>query len=168
MLGIQSKLVRYGAIAVVALGGVAGGISFVVLGSDDLRTIAAERAVNTGSDRIAIKGYDAVAYFTEGRAVKGQPEYTHRWHDAVWQFASAAHRDAFALEPDRYAPQYGGFCALGIKVGKAWDIDPQAWSIVDGKLYFGYDQQGIEDFERHKVANIEAADEVWRSVVGEN
>jgi hypothetical protein len=109
-----------------------------------------------------------VAYFTEGRAVKGQPEYTHRWHDAVWQFASAAHRDAFALEPDRYAPQYGGFCALGIKVGKAWDIDPQAWSIVDGKLYFGYDQQGIEDFERHKVANIEAADEVWRSVVGEN
>ena len=69
---------------------------------------AVER-VNKDTFGVAIKGYDPVAYFTEGRAVKGSSQYTVSWNEASWYFSTAAHRDKFAAEPDRYAPQYGGY-----------------------------------------------------------
>ncbi len=65
--------------------------------------------VNKDSFGVAIKGYDTVAYFTEGRAVKGKSEFSHSWNEATWHFASADNRDLFAADPDRYAPQYGGY-----------------------------------------------------------
>ena len=71
--------------------------------------VRAADPVNTTLFGVAIKGYDAVAYFTENRAVKGRSEFSHKWNDARWYFASAANRDLFAADPERFAPQYGGY-----------------------------------------------------------
>jgi len=88
--------------------------------------------------RIAISGYDPVAYFTDGTPVRGASDVEYVWHSARWYFASAAHRDLFISDPEHYAPQYDGFCAMGAAVDKGahkYTVDPQAWAIVDGKLY---------------------------------
>lgn len=103
---------------------------------------------NIDGQEVAIKGYDTVAFFTESKALKGSGEFTSKWEDAIWHFASASNRDLFDANPKRYAPQYGGYCALGIAAGEFADIDPEAWTIVEGKLYFNY--------------NKEFRDDVWR------
>jgi YHS domain-containing protein len=86
----------------------------------------------------AIDGYDAVAYFTEGKPVEGDSDFTHEWMGAKWYFASAANRDAFAADPSKYAPQYGGYCAWAVSQGYSAKIDPEAWKVVNGKLYLNY------------------------------
>lgn len=100
--------------------------------------------VNTGLfGGVAIKGYDTVAYFTESRAMKGSEQFAYDWLGTPWYFANAQHRALFAADPARYAPQYGGYCTMGVglKGGHAAEnIDPErAWRIIDGKLYFVYD-----------------------------
>jgi hypothetical protein len=122
--------------------------------------------VNAGSDRVAIKGYDAVAYFTAGRPVRGSPEYQHAWHDARWLFASAEHRDLFAADPDRYSPQYGGFCAMGMSYGVTVEVDPEAWAIVDGKLYLNYDTATRDELMQDPGTSIAKADTNWAKLQG--
>ncbi len=96
--------------------------------------------INVDSDDIAIKGYDSVAYFTMDEAVRGSEEITYAWLGAKWFFAKEEHRDAFAADPVKYAPQYGGYCAVGVSFGRRVPgIDPEAWRFVDGKLYLNYD-----------------------------
>ncbi len=95
--------------------------------------------VNTDSAGVAILGYDPVAYFTDAKAVAGEPEFTARHDGATWRFASAEHRDAFVADPVRYAPQYGGYCAYGVAGNYKVKIDPEAWRVEDGKLYLNYD-----------------------------
>jgi len=120
-----------------------------------LATLSANAAadpVNTGPfGGVAIKGYDTVAYFTDGKAVKGSDQFTYEWLGTPWYFASAAHRDMFAVEPAKYAPQYGGYCTLGVglKDGHAAEnIDPErAWRIIDDKLYFVYDPTYAEELD---------------------
>jgi YHS domain-containing protein len=85
--------------------------------------------------KVAIKGYDPVAYFKSGKPVEGTGTHEHRWMGATWRFASAANRDAFAADPQRYAPQFGGYCAWAVSQGYTADIDPEAWTIVGDKLY---------------------------------
>lgn len=87
---------------------------------------------------LAIGGYDPVAYYTEQTPVKGSPEFQSVHQGSTFQFTSAAHRDAFMAEPDKYAPQYGGFCAYGLAKGYKAKIDPAAFTVVDGKLYLNY------------------------------
>lgn len=112
---------------------------------------AAASPVNTGLfGGVAIMGYDPVAYFTLGRAMKGSPEFEHHWLGTPWHFANAEHRDLFAADPARYAPQYGGFCTLGVGLDghAAENIDPErAWRIIDGKLYFVYDPTYAEELD---------------------
>jgi hypothetical protein len=88
-----------------------------------------------GTDHVAIKGYDAVAYFTDGKATKGSSDFEYWWDDARWQFATAANRDLFIADPDRYAPQFGGYCTGAVGNGELVPADPNIWAIVDGKLY---------------------------------
>jgi len=111
---------------------------------------AAEDVVNTGYfGDVAIKGYDPVAYFTDGKAVEGDEQYSYNWLGATWHFASAAHRDLFATDPSRYAPQYGGYCADGVSFGTVTtNIDPRAWRIIDDKLYISYDPGAAEGMEK--------------------
>ena len=86
------------------------------------------------SQGAAIKGYDPVAYFTQSDAVKGSEEHSHMWSGVKWLFSTAANRDAFAAEPDKYAPQYGGYCSYAMSRNYVADITPTAWKVVDGKL----------------------------------
>lgn len=89
-------------------------------------------------NRLAIDGYDPVAYFTERKPVKGTPEFRAEFQGATFQFASADHRDRFAADPEKFAPQYGGYCAYGMAKGYKAAIDPEAFTVVHGKLYLNY------------------------------
>ena len=101
--------------------------------------VKAEGVVNaSGWTGAAIEGYDPVAYFEQGRPVEGDGDYSHEWMGATWYFASAANRDLFAADPEKYAPQYGGYCAWAVANGYTAEIDPQAWAVVDDKLYLNY------------------------------
>ena len=122
--------------------------------------------INKTSAGLAIKGYDPVAYFEDGKPTKGNPAYSFQWNGATWQFSSAAHREAFAKNPNRYAPQYGGFCAYGVSEGHTAPIDPEAWSIIDGKLYLNYDKQVREDWKKDTEGRIHKADQNWPKLVG--
>ena len=113
----------------------------------------------------AIRGYDPVAYFTQARPVKGSPQFTHRWNGATWRFASADNRDRFAAAPHKYAPQYGGYCAYGVASGYAVKIEPEAWSVVDGKLYLNYDRNVQADWKKDVPGYIRKADANWPSVL---
>lgn len=115
---------------------------------------------------LAVEGYDPVAYFEDGKAVKGSQAYEFQWNGATWRFSTAAHREAFTKNPDRYAPQYGGFCAYGVSEGHTAPIDPEAWNIVDGKLYLNYDKQVREDWRKDTRSRIEKADQNWPKLAG--
>ena len=112
----------------------------------------------------AIRGYDPVAYFTEGKPVKGKPLFTHDYDGATWQFASEANRDAFAADPARYAPQYGGYCAWAVSQGYTASVDPDAWKIVDGKLYLNYSRSVQRRWERDIPGHIAKADTNWPGI----
>lgn len=115
--------------------------------------------VNTGYfGNVAIKGYDRVAYFTEQRAVKGSEEISYTWLGTDWNFSSEKHKKLFSKSPVKYAPQYGGFCADGVAYGEfTTNIDPQAWRIIEGKLYLNYDPGSAAELEEveGQMAKIE-------------
>lgn len=120
--------------------------------------------IRGAKEGLAIDGHDPVAYFTKKAAVKGSPEYAHEWAGVKWLFSSADHRDLFAANPERYAPQYGGYCAYGIasgyiskKVGYG-----SAWSIHDGKLYM-FPDSGAQFawFRTGGQGNVRHGDENW-------
>ena len=129
---------------------------------------APQKMVNTGPDKVAIKGYDAVAYFTKAQPMKGKPEFTFSWNDAQWYFANAAHRDLFAANAGRYAPQFGGFCSMALAVGKVKDIDPEVWTIVDGKLYLNFSKAFRDKFRQNATENIKKAEENWTEARKQN
>jgi hypothetical protein len=111
--------------------------------------LASAGEINTGYfGNVAIKGYDPVAYFTEQRAVKGNDDISHNWLGAQWIFSSVEHKQLFSGNPVKYAPQYGGHCADGVAYGDTTtNIDPQAWRIIEGKLYLNYDQGSAAEIE---------------------
>ncbi len=120
-----------------------------------------QERVNKGPDDIAIMGYDTVAYFTEGRPIKGKTEFSYSWQDAKWQFASIRHRDLFAADPERYAPQFGGHCAMALTQDVVKVVDPEAWIISDGKLYLTFSKKGREKFRQDISGNIEKSEDNW-------
>jgi YHS domain-containing protein len=119
------------------------------------------KPVNTVANNVALKGYDPVAYFSENKAVEGKAEFQYEWNGAKWHFSSAANRDAFAREPEKYAPQYGGYCSWAVAHGYTADGDPQAWKIVDGKLYLNYNQEVRTMWEKDIPNNIKQANGNW-------
>ena len=118
--------------------------------------------INTGGpDNLAIMGYDPVAYFTEHNAVKGSGEISYQWLGAQWTFSSEKHKKMFSENPIKYAPQYGGHCADGVAYGVVSTyIDPQAWRIIDGKLYLNYDQASAVELEQTE-GMLEKSVENW-------
>jgi YHS domain-containing protein len=110
---------------------------------------------------IAVRGTDVVAYFNEGRPRTGRAEFAHEWDGARWLFASAEHRDAFASNPARYAPAFGGFCAWAVSQGYTAPIDPAAWRIVEGRLYLNYDRNVQRRWERDIPGHIARANANW-------
>jgi YHS domain-containing protein len=134
-------------------------ISLCVLAA--LPALALEPVNKTLLGGVAIKGYDPVAYFTDGKPVKGSKEFTMEWQKATWRFASAKNRDLFAKEPEKYTPQYGGYCAYAVSQGYTADIDPERWKIVGGKLYLNYSEKAQGLWEKDISGHIAAADKNW-------
>jgi len=114
-----------------------------------------------GNNNVAVNGYDVVGYFTDSAHVQGRPDFKTDWMGATWQFANAASRDLFAATPEAYAPQYGGHCAYAASKGALASSVPEAWTIVDGKLYLNF-SLGVRDLWRRDIAgNIALADGFW-------
>ncbi|MBX2806625.1 MAG: YHS domain-containing protein [Hyphomicrobiales bacterium] len=125
----------------------------------------AEGLVNTlGTDGVAIKGYDPVAYFTEGGPREGSAEHTIDYKGAKWQFASAENKALFEADPEKYEPAYGGYCAFGVAQNALVKIEPDAWSIRNGKLYLNYDQNVQKNWSEDPDGYIEQANEKWPSL----
>ena len=113
------------------------------------------------SDGIAIGGYDTVAYFTDAKATRGSDEFSYVWLGATWHFASAKHRDLFVSDPVKYAPQYGGYCSDAMVDGITANTNPEAWRIVEGKLYLNASKVGLLEWESNVTEEIERADSQW-------
>ncbi len=128
--------------------------------------VAKEPSVYTGIVKgVAVGGYDPVAYFTEGKPVVGNPAITHEHAGAIWRFASEASRAAFKADPAKYAPQYGGYCAYAVSQGYTAKGDPNAWSIVGGKLYINYDQSVKRKWDKRQQTYIADGDANWPKVL---
>ena len=116
----------------------------------------------------AIKGYDPVAYFTEQKPVKGEQSISYEWEGATWYFTSEANKKLFTKNPEKYAPQYGGYCAFGVAKGGLYKIEPEAWKIVEGKLYLNYSLKLQKDWEADIPGYLEKANENWPELIKNN
>lgn len=134
--------------------------SLFIISMFTFSALAADDAVNTGRfNDTAIKGYDTVAYFTQSKAVEGSEAFTYKWRDGVWHFASQENLDLFKGDPEKYAPQYGGWCAYAMSDrGRTVRIDPEVWHIHDGKLYLNYNKRVQKAWLEDKLTNIAEAD----------
>jgi len=138
--------------------------SMLVLTAAAVTGAGQSKPVAVDSNHIAIRGYDPVAYFTDGRAIKGTSEFEYVFADAKWQFASAAHREMFVADPEHYMPQYGGFCAGGTVFGALAPADPQAWMIVNGKLYMLASKKALNEWKASSAENIRQANAQWTAM----
>ena len=107
--------------------------------------------------RVALKGYDPISYFTDGKPEKGSSEFTFAFDDTTYWFTSAEHRAKFAADPERYAPQFDGYCAIQLSRGLKVEADPEAWTITNGKLYVFSKKPGVQMFAKESVAIVEKA-----------
>ena len=112
----------------------------------------------------AIKGYDPVAYFSDQKATEGKNEFAYDWSGSKWLFSSQSNLDAFKADPQKYAPQYGGFCAYGVSENHKSPTDPNAWTVVDGKLYLNYNPKVKELWSKDIPTRIQKANQFWPSL----
>jgi hypothetical protein len=136
-------------------------VFFVALVLASVLRLSAQKAEVFNTANQAINGYDPVAYFTEGKAAMGNEKFTYSWHDANWNFKSKENLDLFMKNPERYAPQYGGYCAYGLSEGHKAPTDPNAWTIVEGKLYLNYNMKVRETWRTSEKERIARADKNW-------
>ena len=108
---------------------------------------------------LAIKGYDAVAYFTDGKPLRGMPEHEYQWDEHRYRFASGEHRDLFMADPVRYAPQFANFCAMSLAQGEIVEANPENWLISDGKLYIFGKSIGPDLFQKNLAENVARANQ---------
>jgi YHS domain-containing protein len=126
---------------------------------------SAKDLVNLNWSGVAIKGTDPVAYFTDKKAVKGDPKIQSTYEGAIYNFASVEHKASFDKEPAKYVPQFGGFCAWAVSQGYTANIDPNAFQIVDGRLILQYSLDIREKFNADTAGNLKKADANWPAIV---
>lgn len=119
---------------------------------------------STDSNDVILAGHDAVAYFTENKPVLGSEKYTAEFEGAVYRFASAKNRDLFQANPEKYAPAYGGYCALGASFGKKFDVNGKAFQIVEGRLYVNKNQDAYNVWKKDVPGNIVKAEGFWPNI----
>ena len=112
----------------------------------------------------AIRGYDPVAYFKEGKPVMGSKQLSYQWKGANWYFANQENLNAFKASPEKYAPQYGGYCAYGTAEGHKAPTETETWTLSNGKLYFNYNDQVKQVWMKDQQAYIIKADKLWPTV----
>jgi YHS domain-containing protein len=125
---------------------------------------AANIDMNADANDLAISGYDTVAYFTVGKAIAGNVKYTATYNNAIYQFSSEEHRDLFRANPEKYAPQFGGFCAMGVALERKLDVDPTAFKIVDNKLYLNLNNAVQQKWLTDVPGNIDTAEGNWTEI----
>ena len=125
---------------------------------------ASAQAVNSNSNGVAVSGYDAVSYFADSAARKGSPDYSTTYQGATYWFVSAEHRTRFASDPAHYAPVYGGYCAYGVANGHKVKIDPDAFRVVEGRLYLNYDKGVQQKWLKDIPGFIATANQNWTSL----
>lgn len=151
---------RRGFFAVLALAVVAMAGSVTALAND----VNVSTGLTLAGGPLAIHGYDPVAYFTEDRARLGQAIHSVKHGDAVYRFVSAANKSKFEANPERYLPQYGGFCAYGTALGAKFDGDPHLFTVVNGKLYFNLNPEILKKWRADIPGYIVKADRQWRQI----
>ena len=112
-------------------------------------------------DGLAIRGYDPVSYHTLRKATKGSSQHTYQWNNATWHFANQSNKNLFAADPNKYAPQYGGFCAYAASKGALAPTDPHAWTVRGDKLYLNYSMSVRSTWRKNVESNITLADKNW-------
>src|SRR5215472_17509868 len=117
--------------------------------------------LNLDKNGVAIQGSDPVAFFTDGKPVKGKPELAARHNGALYYFASKEHRDLFKADPTKYEPAFGGYCAYGVSRNKLVEIDVEAFQIVDGRLLLQYSKGVRDDFNKDTKGDLSKADANW-------
>lgn len=127
-------------------------------------SIARAQSVQPASLRLVLKGYDPVAYFTDGKPIPGKPEYEAVYDEARYRFASAQHLELFKADPDRYAPQYAGSCAAAITTGVKIEAEPEHWLIVDSKLFVFAGAAGVDKMRAHPAEMIAKGQENWKAL----
>jgi YHS domain-containing protein len=127
-------------------------------------TTYAQKSEIFQKDGKAIRGYDPVAFFTAGAPVMGDSMFTYNWKDATWLFASKENRELFRAQPEKYAPKYGGYCAYGTADGHKAPTEVGTWTILDGKLYFNYNNKVKEMWSRKTDEYIRKADVNWENI----
>ena len=130
--------------------------------------VASGFAVDVDENGIALKSHDPVAYISDGKPTIGSASYTASTDGATYYFVSADHRDLFLADPAKYTPAYGGFCSLGVTQGMKITGDPNAWKIVDGKLYINSSTKALEIWSKDIPGNIEKANEIWPTIKDKN
>lgn len=125
---------------------------------------AGEHPSPVAGKRVALGGHDPVSYFTRGRPEKGSRAFWFAFDDAVYLFANAKHRELFAADPERYAPQYQGYCTKKMSEGERAEADPEAWAIEGGKLYVFRSKNGLARFNENRAAILSKADAAWQNL----
>ncbi|MCF6193927.1 MAG: hypothetical protein L3J46_06300 [Kangiellaceae bacterium] len=136
-------------------------LSFVTLVFFSYSSIAANIGLNADSNDVALHGYDTVAYFTQSKAVKGSDKYTATFKNAIYQFSNEVNREFFRGNPAKYAPQFGGFCGMGVAMKKKLDVDPNAFTVVDNKLYMNLNLAVRKMWSEDIPGNIKTANKNW-------
>ena len=121
-----------------------------------------------GVSHIAVEGYDPVAFFSDARPVKGSPSISATYQGAVYFFATEEHKQLFTTSPDKYVPQYGGFCAFGVGLNALFPVDISTWQIRNGKLYLNLDHDILKKFNADFDGNVGRADQNWPGLVQKN
>jgi YHS domain-containing protein len=119
----------------------------------------------SGESRVAVSGYDPVAFFTDSKPVNGSPFITADYKGATYFFATEEHKTLFTGSPEKYVPQYGGFCAYGVSVDKLFPIDISTWQIRDGKLYLNLNKSVLKKFNADFSENVAKAEKNWPDLV---
>jgi YHS domain-containing protein len=153
----RALLLGGGAAAAVAFGFIRPALAFIETSPSD---------VNVDAQGLALRGHDPVAYQTENRPVPGSPQFTATHEGATYRFASAANRDAFRANPARYAPAFGGFCAMGVAMGRKLDGDPTLFRVVDNRLYLNVSTPVQQRWLQDIPGNLRTANERWPSLRG--
>jgi len=129
-------------------------------------SFAADIEANADTNDIAIKGYDPVAYFTQSKPVQGSSKFSATHKNAIYHFSNAKNRDLFKANREKYAPQYGGYCAMGVAMNLKFDTDPQAWKIVDDKLYLNLSKTVQKKWLSDVPGHIDTAENNWGELKG--
>jgi YHS domain-containing protein len=159
-LPVPLRLSRLAAIALLAAAALSGCTAMSAQNpSGRLKPVNA--VADSGDERVMLKGADVVAYFTQGRYVQGTPQFRSVHEGVAFRFASAEHKAAFDAAPQKYLPQYGGFCTNGIVYGIPWGGDADTWRMIDGKLYIFGGRGSQEAFELDVPGNMKLAEKYW-------